>query len=109
MTCKNFKICCNMPSTIAGESVTLADISAYEELGQNQAKYANCTDYTPYPNICRWLVDMEKLPAHAQAHAIWSLIGDIKQLSGGMPTIAAANKQAALVFQEAVSAYADKT
>ncbi len=90
---------------IAGASATLADISAYEELGQNQAKYANCTDYAPYPNIRRWLVDMEQLPSHAEAHAIWNLIGDIKQLSGGMPTIAAANKQAARIFQQAVSEY----
>ena len=31
---------------LAGPEPTLADISAYEELGQNQAKYADCTDYT---------------------------------------------------------------
>ena len=31
---------------LAGPAATLADISAYEELGQNQARYANCTDYS---------------------------------------------------------------
>lgn len=92
---------------IAGAAATLADISAYEELGQNQAKYANCTDYAPYPNIRRWLIDMEQLPRHAEAHAVWRLIGDLKQLSGGMRTIAGANKEAARIFQAAVSDYAD--
>ena len=35
------------------------------------------------------------------AHAIWSLIGDINQVSGGMKTIARANKAAAQVIQDA--------
>ena len=86
---------------LAGSTLTIADISAYEELGQNQAKYANCTDYTAYPDISRWLAEVESLPFHAEAHAIWRLIGDLNQLSGGMRRIADANKQAARVFEEA--------
>lgn len=88
---------------LAGSTVTLADISAYEELGQNQAKYANCTDYEPYANIRRWLLEMEQLPFHEEAHSIWNLIGDLSKLSGGMSTIANANKQAARIFQAAVA------
>jgi len=90
-------------SFIAGSGPTLADISAYEELGQNQAKYANCTDFEPYPDIRRWLADMEQLPFHDEAHAIWSLVGDLSLLSGGMPRIAQANKQAAAIIQAAVA------
>jgi len=90
---------------IAGPTVTLADVSAYEELGQNQEKYANCTDYTKYPNITRWFIEMEKLPFHSEAHAVWPLIGDINQLRGGMVTISSANKQAATVLRESVKQF----
>ena len=90
---------------IAGPTVTLADISAYEELGQNQKKYANCTNYKKYSNITRWFIAMEKLPFHGEAHAIWPLIGDISELSGGMSTIASANKQAATVLRETVAQF----
>ncbi|MFT7651185.1 MAG: glutathione S-transferase [Candidatus Azotimanducaceae bacterium] len=80
---------------LVGECATLADISAYEELGQNQAKYANCTDYTSYPSIQRWFVRMGALPEHDRAHRIWQLIGDVGKVSGGMAVIASANKAAA--------------
>ena len=90
---------------IAGTAVTLADISAYEELGQNQEKYANCTDYKKYSNITRWFIDMEKLLFHEEAHAIWPLIGDINRRGGGMSTIASANKQAATVLRETVAQF----
>lgn len=82
---------------------TLADICAYEELGQNQPKYANCTDYSDCPNIRRWFVDMAALPAHDVAHAVWQLIGDVNQVAGGMPAIVAANKQAARLINAAAS------
>ena len=88
---------------IAGERMTLADISAYEELGQNQPAYANCTDYQPFPNIRRWLQWMAEVPYHEEAHAVWRLIGDVNRVSGGMSAIAAANKEAARIFGEASS------
>lgn len=86
---------------LAGDAPTIADIVAYEELGQNQAKYANCTDYANFTHIQRWLVGMEELPAHEPAHAVWSLIGDVNSIAGGMKTIAHANKEAARIFSKA--------
>ncbi len=77
------------------QSPSIADICAYEELGQNQAKYANCTDYEPYPNIERWLERMGGLAEHDVAHDIWYQLGDVNKLSGGMKTVARANKAAA--------------
>lgn len=91
---------------LTGPNLTLADISAYEELGQNQAKYANCTDYSLFPNIERWLALMEALPYHAQAHAVWALIGNIDEIKGGMAAIAGANKEAAKIYTAAVADYA---
>ena len=88
---------------IAGSGgVTLADIVAYEELGQNQASYANCTDFAPHPNIRHWFETMAQLPAHDEAHEIWRRIGDVNEIEGGMPTIVRANKTAARVWREAV-------
>tara|TARA_Y100001934_G_scaffold259782_1_gene331387 strand:+ start:2767 stop:3537 length:771 start_codon:yes stop_codon:yes gene_type:complete len=88
---------------LAGDSATLADISAYEELGQNQPKFANCEDYSEYPNIRRWFTAMEELPGHDDVHEIWSLIGDVNRVEGGMRTIARANKQAAQTIRDAVA------
>ena len=89
---------------LAGDMVTLADISAYEELGQNQPKFANCEDYSSYPNIRRWLEAMALFPAHDVAHEVWRLIGDVNRIEGGMKTIARANKRAAQTIREAVAA-----
>ena len=88
---------------LAGDSATLADISAYEELGQNQPKFANCEDYSEYPSIRRWFTAMEELPCHDDVHEIWSLIGDVNRVEGGMRTIARANKQAAQTIRDAVA------
>lgn len=90
---------------LAGPTATLADIVAYEELGQNQPKYADCSDYSGLPNIERWLVSMESLPYHAQAHAVWTFIGRIDDITGGMPTIANANKEAAKIYAATVADY----
>ncbi len=86
-----------------GDRVTIADLFAYEELGQNRPKYANCTDYSAYPHIERWFAEMEGLPYHDEAHAVWRLIGDAARVQGGMRTIARANKEAARIISEAVS------
>ena len=88
---------------LAGAGLTLADIAAYEELGQNQAKYANCTDFTAYPEITDWLERMESVPFHGAAHAVWVLLGDVSRIEGGMRSVARANKEAAQIIAEAVA------
>ena len=87
---------------LAGSTVTIADIAAYEEIGQNQPRYANCLDYSDYLSIQRWLNEMERLPFHAEVHEIWTLLGDVNKLSGGMRTVAKANKVATATIQSAV-------
>ena len=87
-----------------GDRATIADLLAYEELGQNQPKYANCSNYDAFPRIREWLVSMEQLPHHDAAHAIWPLIGDAAKVTGGMRTIARANKEAARRIAEVVAA-----
>ncbi|MFT5176435.1 MAG: hypothetical protein ACI8W7_004631 [Gammaproteobacteria bacterium] len=87
------------------DRATLADVSAYEEIGQNQQKFASCDDYGPYPNIRRWLLDMEQLPAFEAVHEIWRLIGDVNRIEGGMRTITRANKQAAEIIRATANEY----
>ncbi|MEM7218594.1 MAG: glutathione S-transferase family protein [Pseudomonadota bacterium] len=94
------------PFIAATASPSLADIVAYEELGQNQPRFANCEDYTPYPAIEAWLERMLRLPHHDTAHEIWRLVGDINAIEGGMKTIARANRQAAATLSEAGAALA---
>ncbi|MEM7253635.1 MAG: glutathione S-transferase family protein [Pseudomonadota bacterium] len=90
---------------LVGETPTLADLSAYQELGQNQRRYADCTDFSPYCAIRAWLERMGALPYHDDVHAIWGLIGKASEVERGMSTIAAANKAAARQIQEAVAKY----
>ena len=49
---------------------------------------------------------MGDLPMHDEAHEIWRLLGDINQISGGMKTVARANKAAAQTIQEAAATLA---
>ena len=87
---------------LSGPTLTLSDISAYEELGQNQSKFANCTDYSGFPSITRWLRQMEEMPYHAEAHAVWDLLGNVARITGGMHTVARANKEAARILDKAL-------
>jgi glutathione S-transferase len=88
---------------LVGDECTLADLAAYEELGQNQPKYANCLDYSSFPNIQRWLVSMEALPMHGEAHSILPALGNLDKLQGGgLRAIARANKDAVAVIEAAV-------
>ena len=45
---------------------------------------------------------MERLPHHETAHAIYTMIGDANKVSGGMKTIARANKKATKIIMEYV-------
>ena len=87
---------------LTGDKPSIADISCYEEFGQNQEKYANVYQFNNCPNIQRWLRLMERLPHHETAHAIYTMIGDANKVSGGMKTIARANKIATKIIMEYV-------
>lgn len=95
-------LCAN--TFITGEVATIADIAAYEELGQSQAKYCNLIDYSSYPSIRCWLTLMETLPKHAEAHQLLTILGDVSRITGGMKTVARANKQAAETINKTAAA-----
>ena len=42
------------------DTMTIADISAYVEIGQLQSIFTNVYNFEPYPNIRKWLKEMQK-------------------------------------------------
>jgi glutathione S-transferase len=59
-----------------GAHATVADLVCYSEIGQFQ--FANLFDFTPYPNIQRWLTAMRQVPHHDAVNAYNIELGDIR-------------------------------
>jgi len=79
---------------ITGDTVTLADFAAYVEIGQLQPGFTNVYDFSPFPNVQRWLNDMKQLPGHDDVHVVLAELGDISVEPPSMDTIKNANKSA---------------
>ena len=79
---------------IAGDNVTIADLAAYVEIGQLQPRFTNLFDFAPYPNIRRWLTDMQQVDGHDETHIVLTELGDISREAPSMDTIKNANKSA---------------
>jgi glutathione S-transferase len=54
---------------------TLADLAAYEDLGQ--LRRANLFDFEDFPRLRGWLDRMEQLPRYAEVHRYNEALGDI--------------------------------
>ena len=52
-----------------GRGPSLADIAAYQEIGQLQSKFVDLFDFGPFPRIRAWLARCEALPQWAETHA----------------------------------------
>ena len=85
---------------LAGDDYTIADISAYVEIGQLQSMFTNVFNFDDYPNIRRWLGDMKKIDCHDDIHAALYELGDISEEAPPMETIISANKKALIVIQK---------
>tara|TARA_B100000214_G_scaffold63798_2_gene42017 strand:- start:3040 stop:3789 length:750 start_codon:yes stop_codon:yes gene_type:complete len=85
---------------LAGDSITIADISAYVEIGQLQEIFTNVYNFDPFPNIRRWLNEMKNVDCHDDIHVALYELGDISTEAPTMETIIGANKKAFEVIQE---------
>ena len=85
---------------LIGDQLTIADMSAYVEIGQLQSKFTNIYDFEPFPNIRRWLEDMSQVAYHDDIHAALYELGDISGEAPSMETIISANKKGFIVLQE---------
>lgn len=79
---------------LTGEDVSLADLAAYVEIGQLQPGFTNVFDFSPYPNVQRWLGDMHQVDGHDDVHVALAELGDISVEPPTMDTIKNANKRA---------------
>ena len=75
-------------------------MSAYVEIGQLQSKFTNVYDFAPFPNIRRWLEDMNQVAFHDEVHTSLYELGDISSEAPSMETIISANKKGFVVLQE---------
>tara|TARA_Y100001970_G_scaffold121071_1_gene150195 strand:- start:82054 stop:82809 length:756 start_codon:yes stop_codon:yes gene_type:complete len=81
---------------LVGEDFTLADMAAYAEIGQLQSIFTNVFDFEPFPNIRRWLQDMQKVDYHDDIHVALFELGDISAEAPSMEKIISANKKAVI-------------
>ena len=79
---------------LVGDSVTLADLAAYVEIGQLQPQFTNVFDLSTFPNVSRWLDDMTKVDGHDDVHTVLAELGDISAVAPTMEKIKNANKMA---------------
>ncbi len=91
---------------IAGDALTIADLSAYGEIGQLQADFTNIFDFSEFPNVQRWLKDMHQVPGHDQAHVVLKELGDISQDAPSKDAIRDANIKALMAVKEAADKFA---
>jgi glutathione S-transferase len=85
---------------LIGDTMTIADISAYVEIGQLQSMFTNIYNFGPYPNIQKWLNEMQNVDSHDDIHAALYELGDISKEAPTMGVIINANKKAFQVIQE---------
>ncbi|MCH9673779.1 MAG: glutathione S-transferase family protein [Gammaproteobacteria bacterium] len=93
---------------LVGQHVTLADLAAYVEIGQLQPRFTNVYDFTPFPNVSRWLADMAEVDGHDDVHVVLAEIGDISVEAPTMDTIRNANKQALRALKKRLEGLAPK-
>ena len=90
---------------IAGRDLTVADLSAYAEIGQLQPQFTNLFNFGPFPNVQRWLTEMHQVPFHDDAHVALSEIADISKEAPSMDTIRSANVNAIGVLKDTVATF----
>ena len=88
---------------LVGDNMTIADLSAYVEIGQLQRQFTNIYDFTNMPNIQRWLKLMQEVDFHDEIHTALTELGEISNDAPTMEVIKDANKKAYKVLQECLS------
>jgi glutathione S-transferase len=53
---------------VLSRTPTIADISAYQEIGQCQTKYCDLLDFSNYPKVQAWMAAVEGLEGHTKSH-----------------------------------------
>tara|TARA_Y100000768_G_scaffold371880_1_gene339002 strand:+ start:6241 stop:6990 length:750 start_codon:yes stop_codon:yes gene_type:complete len=88
---------------LVGDNLTIADISAYVEIGQLQKGFTNIYNFDTLPNIKRWLEEMKTVDSHDDIHVALSELGDISEQAPSIEKIKSANKKAFLAIKEKIA------
>ncbi len=91
---------------VAGDELTIADFAAYAEIGQLRPEFTNVYDFTPYPNVRRWLDEMKGVKGHDDVHVVLAELGDISEEPPPMDRIREANVRALGTLKARLSALA---
>ena len=90
---------------LAGDTVTIADMAAYVEIGQLQPEFTNVYDFSPFPRVREWLGDMHNVEGHDDVHVVLKALGDISQEAPAKETIVNANKMALSRLKEKLAEF----
>ncbi len=88
---------------LTGDELTIADMAAYVEIGQLQPCFTNVYDFADFPNVSRWLADMQAIKAHDEVHVVLTELGDISEEAPDMGRIRDANKRALAVLKDCLA------
>ena len=81
----------------------IADIAAYVEIGQLRPEFTNLFDFSPYPNVRRWLDDVATQDSHDDVHVSLCVMGDISQEVPSMESIVNAHKSGLSRLHESIA------
>ena len=88
---------------LMGDSLTVADLAAYVEIGQLQPRFTNTFDFSEFPLVQAWLERMQGIDGHDTVHVALEELGDISVNAPDMETIKNANKAALKALQVALA------
>ena len=91
---------------IAGNDLSIADFMAYEEIAQLYMT-GLLEELPEYPNVHRWVQQMEQLPYHKEAHVALTTLGNLAEPNEVTLTkrLGAATKAGIDAFQQAQKSY----
>ena len=81
---------------------TIADISAYAEIGQMQPHYTDVFDLAEFPNVGLWLKRMAELSGYEAAHKSLEVLGSIRDEAPDMDSMKKSTIAGVKAISEAV-------
>lgn len=85
---------------LMGDSLSIADIAAYVEIGQLQTQFTNLFDFSDLPNVSAWLHNMTQIDGHDEVHEVLTSLGDISIDAPAREDIKTANRRAFQVIND---------
>jgi len=93
---------------LTGDTLTIADFSAYVEIGQLQPEFTNLYDFEPYPKVRAWMDALKRIDGHDDVHVVLAQLGDISVEPPDMDLIRNANKTALRTLKARLAAMAPR-